>query len=177
MSTNVPQAAFVDLLDRLLDRGVYLKADLIISVAGVPLLGASLQALLGGIETLLSYGVFREWDATIRAERQERSEKSLLESPAAIWSPIATDRKWVRGTLAIAHGSLVMRDGSGAVRLELPYSGVRSAVVCRSSLGQGTPATCLRLTGEHEDLWLYVHHLKSVVTVLSAQGIQVSSPS
>ncbi len=175
MNEGRPQAAFVDLLDRLLYRGVYLKADLIISVAGVPLLGASLQAILGGIETLLSYGVFQEWDAAIRAERAERPEPYLLESPAALWSVSATERTWVRGTLAITHEGLVMRDGAGALRLELPYSSVRSAVVGQSPDGQQMPATYIRFSIEHEELWLYVHHLKSIVTALSARGVRVLS--
>jgi hypothetical protein len=53
--------ALVDLLDRLLDRGVCLKADIVITVAGVPLVGLSLQALIGAVDRLVEYGV---WSAT-----------------------------------------------------------------------------------------------------------------
>lgn len=56
----------VDLLDRVLDRGVILHADLIISVAGIPLIGVSLKAVIAGIETMLEHGYFNEWDQEIR---------------------------------------------------------------------------------------------------------------
>ena len=61
----------VDLLDRVLDKGVVLYADVIVSVAGIPLIGVNLRAALAGMETMLSYGVMQEWDQRIRAERSE----------------------------------------------------------------------------------------------------------
>jgi len=57
----------VDLLDRVLDKGVVLYADIIVSVAGIPLVGVNLRAALAGMETMLSYGVMQEWDQKIRA--------------------------------------------------------------------------------------------------------------
>jgi len=57
----------VDLLDRVLDKGVVLYADIIVSIAGIPLVGVNLRAALAGIETMLSYGVMQEWDQKIRA--------------------------------------------------------------------------------------------------------------
>ena len=56
----------MDLLDRLLDKGTILNADLIISVAGVPLIGISLKAALASIETMLDYGMMEAWDQSIR---------------------------------------------------------------------------------------------------------------
>ena len=50
-------ATLVDLLDRVLDRGVVIYADVIVSVAGVPLIGVNLRAALAGMETMLKYGV------------------------------------------------------------------------------------------------------------------------
>lgn len=60
--------ALVDLLDRVLDKGLVIQADLIISVAGVPLIGVNLRAALAGIETMREYGMMREWEESIRAE-------------------------------------------------------------------------------------------------------------
>ncbi|MBU4075484.1 MAG: gas vesicle protein [Euryarchaeota archaeon] len=57
---------FVDLLDRLLNKGLVLNADLIISVAGVPLIGISLKAALASIETMLDYGMMEAWDQSTR---------------------------------------------------------------------------------------------------------------
>jgi hypothetical protein len=67
-----------DLLDRVLDRGVILHADLMISVAGVPLVGVSIKAAIAGIETMLEYGYFVEWEREIR-EKANRLTPSLGE--------------------------------------------------------------------------------------------------
>jgi hypothetical protein len=61
------RATIADLLDRVLDRGLFLRADLVISVAGIPLIGATLSVAVAGIETLLKYGVLTDWDEAIRA--------------------------------------------------------------------------------------------------------------
>lgn len=56
----------VDVLDKLLNKGLILNADLIISVAGVPLIGVNLNAALASIETMLDYGMMEAWDQSTR---------------------------------------------------------------------------------------------------------------
>jgi len=73
--TRDSHATLVDLLDRVLNKGVVIQADLIISVAGIPLLGVNLRAALAGMETMLAYGMMADWDASIRAETNEQSSK------------------------------------------------------------------------------------------------------
>ena len=63
------RATLSDLMDRLLDRGLFLRADLVISVAGIPLIGASLSLTLAGMETMLKYGVMNDMDREMRAEK------------------------------------------------------------------------------------------------------------
>jgi len=76
--TRNSHATLVDLLDRILDKGVIIYADLIVSVAGIPLIGVNLRAALAGMETMLQYGVMQDWDARTRAwEREHRKEKEL----------------------------------------------------------------------------------------------------
>lgn len=72
-----PQVSnLVDLLDRILDRGVVINADIIICLAGVPLIGINLRAALAGMETMVRYGVMTEWDQRIRARYPEpRSQR------------------------------------------------------------------------------------------------------
>jgi hypothetical protein len=69
-------ATLVDLLDRILDKGLVIYADVIISVAGIPLIGVNLRAALAGMETMLKYGVMLEWDEKSRARERERREKT-----------------------------------------------------------------------------------------------------
>lgn len=61
------RATLVDLLDRALDRGLFLRADLVVCMAGIPLIGVSLSVALAGTETMLKYGVMTDWDQEIRA--------------------------------------------------------------------------------------------------------------
>lgn len=59
---------FTDLLDRVLDKGLVIRADIIISLAGIPMLGINLGAAIAGMETMLRYGIMEEWDKEIRGE-------------------------------------------------------------------------------------------------------------
>jgi hypothetical protein len=70
-------ATLVDLLDRVLDKGLVINADIIISLAGVPLIGVNLRAALAGMETMLKYGVMEEWDERTRAWESEQRKKKL----------------------------------------------------------------------------------------------------
>lgn len=69
------RATLVDLLDRVLDRGLFLRADLVISVAGIPLIGATLSLAVAGTETMLKYGVMTDWDREIRALPREELQR------------------------------------------------------------------------------------------------------
>ncbi|ELY95035.1 gas vesicle protein GvpA [Natrialba hulunbeirensis JCM 10989] len=64
--------ALVDLLDVILRDGVILRADVIISVAEIPLVGLKLTAALAGMETMTEYGLFEEWDARHRLRGAEK---------------------------------------------------------------------------------------------------------
>lgn len=57
----------VDLLDRILEKGVVLNSDLIITLADVPLIGIDLRLALAGIDKMIDYGLFEDWDAAHRA--------------------------------------------------------------------------------------------------------------
>lgn len=59
-------ATLPDLLEVLLNKGVYLDLDLIITVADIPLIGVNLRATIAGIETMLEYGMMRSWDEQTR---------------------------------------------------------------------------------------------------------------
>ena len=75
--TRNSHATLVDLLDRVLDKGLVINADLIISLAGVPLIGVNLRAALAGMETMLKYGVMEEWDERTRAWEYEQRLKKV----------------------------------------------------------------------------------------------------
>jgi len=76
------RATFVDLLDRVLDRGLFLRADLIISVAGIPLIGATLSVAVAGMETMLKYGIMTEFDDELRASPNKLCRRLYQQQPA-----------------------------------------------------------------------------------------------
>ncbi len=65
--TRESHATLVDLLERVLDKGLIVDADLIITLAGVPLIGVKLRAAIAGMETMLKYGIWEDWDNAQRA--------------------------------------------------------------------------------------------------------------
>jgi hypothetical protein len=82
--TRDSRTTLVDLLDRVLTKGLVLDADVIIQVAGIPLLGLKLRAALAGIETMIAYGIWEDWDKAQRAiantEYLRKSELSNVSS-------------------------------------------------------------------------------------------------
>ena len=80
--TRDTHATLLDLLDRVLEKGLVLNADLIINVAGIPLIGVNLRACIAGIETMLKYGIWQDWDEAqrviARRERQQIREEEHL---------------------------------------------------------------------------------------------------
>lgn len=63
----------VELIDRTLQKGVILNADLVITVADVPLLAANLRLALASVETMLKYGVMRD----LLLEKAEQTELKI----------------------------------------------------------------------------------------------------
>ncbi|MFC2060618.1 gas vesicle protein, partial [Chloroflexota bacterium] len=60
-----------DLLDRVLDKGLIINADIIVMVAGIPLIAISLRAAIAGMETMLEYGLMTIWDERTRSRERE----------------------------------------------------------------------------------------------------------
>jgi hypothetical protein len=78
-------ATLVDLLDRVLEKGLVINADLIIHMAGIPLLGVNLRACLAGMETMLKYGIWQDWDEAQRSiATKERQQKGVEEQMTAL---------------------------------------------------------------------------------------------
>ncbi|MDD3564098.1 MAG: gas vesicle protein [Methanothrix sp.] len=74
-------AGLVDLLDRILDKGLVLNADVIISISGIPLLGLNLKATLAGMDTMIKYGIWEDWDVAQRACAAEEQMRKGIDKP------------------------------------------------------------------------------------------------
>jgi len=56
-ATRETTATLADVIDRILDKGLVINADISVSVAGVELLGIKIRAALASFETAAKYGL------------------------------------------------------------------------------------------------------------------------
>ncbi len=141
--TRNSRATLVDLLDRVLDKGLVIDADLIVHVAGIPLLGLSLRAYLAGMETMLKYGIWQDWDEAQRAVATEEyrrkkkvplapDEEVLLETSASLWSGNGIYHSWRPGHLYITDGKVVLfRKEPAEVLLQCKYEEIKRVAIDR----------------------------------------------
>ncbi|MDI6655325.1 MAG: gas vesicle protein GvpJ [Candidatus Hydrothermarchaeota archaeon] len=75
MKPNRDDSPLVDLVEVILDKGAVVSADIVILVAGIPLVGINLRAAIAGMETMLRYGMMQAWDERVREEYAVEIEK------------------------------------------------------------------------------------------------------
>lgn len=137
-----PQATLNDLLDRLLDKGLLLNTDLIVSVAGIPLLGVNLKLALAGMETMLEYGIMRDWDEAQRAvaaKETERETPHLEEDEYVIFSVFGTHwyqrgiyGSWRPGTVYVTNKRLIIfRKTPAEVLFQTGYEEIRGLALLK----------------------------------------------
>jgi len=138
--TRRQQATLVDLIDRILDKGILLNTDLIISLSGIPLLGINLKLALAGMETMLEYGIMVDWDEAQRSianKEIKRTELHLDNDEYVIFAAYGTHwyskgiyESWRGGTIYITNKRLVMfRKIPAETLLEISYEKIRAMVI------------------------------------------------
>jgi hypothetical protein len=139
------EATLVDLLDRILDKGVMLNADVIIAVSGIPLIGVNLKAAIASVETMLKYGMWEDWDAAQRAiATEERRRKGidklpLLEGEEIVlkmfgshWYSKGIYRNWRPGHLYVTNRRVFLHRKEPAEMLfEAAYEDIRGLAMER----------------------------------------------
>lgn len=154
------RATLVDLLDRVLDKGVIIHLDLIVSVAGIPLIGVNLRAALAGMETMLQYGMMRDMDAESRLwEAQHRKNKKvpLLKGEEVVLDMFGSYhymrgiyKAWRSGRVYLTQGRLFLyQQDLGEVVFETELQEIRAIAVRkeRSFTGKDKDIICLCLKG------------------------------
>ena len=143
--TAATECGVTDLLERILDKGLVIHADLIISLAGVPLIGVSLKAALAGMETMLKYGMLTDWDEKTREWARKEREKTrkargvlvdgeevLVKMFGSHWYSRGIYRSWRPGHLYVTDRRVLLwRAQPGEVLMEVPYELVRGMAVER----------------------------------------------
>lgn len=75
---NNNNIGIVELIDRTLNKGVILNADLVITVADVPLLAANLRLALASVETMLKYGMMEDLLAAQHLDKRVGEKEKLV---------------------------------------------------------------------------------------------------
>jgi len=146
----------VDVLDKLLNKGLILNADLIISVAGVPLIGVNLKAAIAGIETMLEYGMMEAWDQRTRewyakeyakkgAVPLAEGEEIVLKMFGSFWDKQWLSPTWRAGFLYLTNRRLFLfRKEPAEILFEIPLNQLEGLMVGKE----------MHLKKEREELYI-----------------------
>jgi len=74
----------VDVIDRVLDKGLVINADIAISVAGVELLGIKIRAALASFETAAKYGLEFPSGTNVETEAWKEAIKGKKNVPSVV---------------------------------------------------------------------------------------------
>jgi len=109
LATRKSEVGLVDLLDRVLHKGLVLNADVIITVSGIPLIGLNLRAILASVYTMVAYGMWKDWDQAQRAIASEEERHKVLEAT-----------RFLRGQTPVYRSFCSCRENSGTIRAWRP---------------------------------------------------------
>ncbi|MBL7183144.1 MAG: gas vesicle protein [Anaerolineae bacterium] len=166
-ATRVRQATIDDLLERVLDKGIILNLDLVIGVAGIPLIGINLRAAIASIETMIEYGIMQAWDEELRqyAARELQRKKLALAPGEAIlldmfgshWYSDGIYRAWRPGRLYLTDRRLILyRREPAEVLFQTPLAEIQDLMVNEETYFTGIQRDLLYLslaTGEVASLY------------------------
>lgn len=172
--TRDVECTLVDVIDRILDKGVILNADVIISVAGIPLVGINLRAALAGIETMLDYGMIEAWDESIRQyyakEIAEKSTPPLLEDEKIILHTFGSYycnsgiySAWQHGYIYLTNKRVFLfRKEPKQILFETALENIKELVIKeKNHLGKQRKNLCLLLEGNEEAI-LHTENLEEL---------------
>ena len=158
-------AGATDLLERILEKGVILRLDLIISVADIPLVGLQAQLAVASIETMNAYGMLVDWDTRTRSSSVAK-RAGAGRSGGLVFEPgehvgleeFASARvelgwtKWRPGRLYITDRRLILtRAVPDEILFETPMVGIAAlGTAMHSSAGVVADALHLRLLDGRE---------------------------
>lgn len=70
------QLTIVDLVDRILDKGVVITGDITISIVGVDLLSLKINLVIASLETAKRYGIKLPWERWDKVQPKKINVKS-----------------------------------------------------------------------------------------------------
>lgn len=172
------QATIDDLIERLLDKGVILNLDLVIGVAGIPLIGVNLRAAIASIETMIEYGFMQAWDeklrqyASVELQRKKLAlaagETVLLEMYGSHWYSNGIYRAWRPGRLFLTDRRLIVyRQEPAEVLFQTPLGAIRDLTIKHETYFTGALRDLLYLALEGGEIaTVYAEDLEALNMML-----------
>jgi hypothetical protein len=162
---RVEAATINDLLERLLDKGVILSLDLVIGVAGIPLIGVNLRAAIASLETMLEYGLMEAMDKDMRtnalreAQRKKVAladgERQVGEWYGSQWFSRGIVRSWRSGRLILTNRRFILyRPMPPAILWQTPLAKLEGCLLLERTDFSGAPRPLLALEVEGEPIAL-----------------------
>ena len=121
------RGALSRLVEVLLDKGVYLDLDLVVTVAEVPLIAVDVRAAIAGVETMIEYGFLGPWASSSgsgnrAAQTPAAADDQVLRTEAWYSEPRSTGSAWRLGELVIERSGALRWQGQGDRRASLRLS-------------------------------------------------------
>lgn len=67
------EMTIIDLLDRILDKGVVINGDITVAIAGIDLLALKINLVIASLETAKRYGIPLPWE-----KKEQKAKKQLV---------------------------------------------------------------------------------------------------
>ncbi len=162
----------------MLDKGIVLNLDLIIGVAGIPLIGINLRAAIAAVETMIEYGFMQAWDEELRqyAARELQRKKLALAPGEAIlldmlgshWYSDGIYRAWRPGRLYLTDRRLILyRQEPAEVLFQTPLTKIQGLMVNEETYFTGIQRDLLYLSlAAGEVVSLYAEDIRDLKSAL-----------
>ncbi|HEV2390237.1 MAG TPA: gas vesicle protein [Nitrososphaerales archaeon] len=73
--------SLIDLLDRILDKGVVINGDITVTIGRVELLSLKINLVIASLETAKRYGIRLPWEPAPKPARRLRGRSGALPAP------------------------------------------------------------------------------------------------
>jgi gas vesicle protein GvpA/GvpJ/GvpM family len=162
------------LVEVLLDKGVVLDLDLLVTVAEVPLIAVNLRAMVAGVETMVEYGVPGSWSAPIAdadrggaaAPAAERQDASAVRATASFAEQRVSGTVWRPGVLTLGADGILRWQGDGDRRPALLTELTDILTTERVDADAPDRTSALRIRTEWRDVQLAVDDTDGWIALL-----------
>lgn len=162
------------LVEVLLDKGVVLDLDLLVTVAEVPLIAVNLRAMVAGVETMIEYGVPGLWSTPIAdtgrggaaAPAAERQDPTAVRATASFAEQRVSGTVWRPGELTLGTDGTVRWQGDGDRRPALLIELTDILTTERVDADAPERTSALRVRTEWRDVQLAVDDADGWIALL-----------